>query len=129
MSRHKKYNKMSLLFTFKELWKHLFMNFITDLSLLLYREIVYNAILIVMNRFIKMIRYFSVKQTIFVFELADLFADKILKLHKKSQFIVTDRDSLFISQYWSDFCTHMQIRCLLFIIYHLQINDQIEYQN
>ena len=75
------------------------MNFIADLFLLLYKEVIYNAILIVINKFIKMIRYFLVKQIIFVFKLADLFADKILKLHKKLQFIVTDKDSLFINQY------------------------------
>ena len=61
MFKHKKYNKISFLFTFKELWKHLFMNFIADLFLLLYKRVVYNVILIVMNRFIKMIKYFSVK--------------------------------------------------------------------
>ena len=96
-SRHKKYDKMSFLSTLKESWKHLFMNFITNLSSLLYREIVYDVILIVMNKFIKMIRYFFVKQTISVSELADFFANEILKLHKKSQFIVMNRSSLFIS--------------------------------
>ena len=61
VSKHKKYDKMSFLSTLKELWKYLFMNFIADLFSLLYKEIVYNAILIVMNKFIKIIRYFSVK--------------------------------------------------------------------
>ena len=124
--KYKKYNKMSFLSTLKKSWKHLFMNFITDLSLSLYKKIIYNVILIVMNRFIKMIKYFFIKQTISASELADLFVDEILKLYKKSQFIVTDRDSLFISQYWSDFCTYMQMRHLLFIIYHSQTDNQIK---
>ena len=59
--KHKKYDKIFLLFTFKELWKYLFMNFIADLFSLLYREIIYNAILIVINRFIKIIKYFLIK--------------------------------------------------------------------
>ena len=49
--------------------------------------------------------------------------------HDLSSFIVSDRDSQFISILWKFLCKWLSISLWLFIIYHFQINNQSEQVN
>ncbi len=52
---HKLYKKLIPLSQLEGIWKEILMNFITGLPLSLYREIAYDAILVVVNKYLKMV--------------------------------------------------------------------------
>jgi len=60
---------------------------------------VYDLILVIVDHYMKMTRYLSMKKTLIVVELAELFFEKIALRYEISSDIVIDRDSLFISAF------------------------------
>ena len=75
------------------------MNFIIDLFSSKRRDVVYDSILVIMNRCIKMIKYIFVTIKIDVVTLAKIFYEKILLRFDTSTEIVNDKDSVFISAF------------------------------
>src|SRR5439155_11324505 len=90
---------------------------------------VYNAILVVVDCFTKMAKYFPVRTTITAVDLAKLFHQHIVCSFGTPSSIVTDRGSLFTSQYWSSLCFHMKARRKLSTAFHPQTDGQTERQN
>jgi len=60
---------------------------------------VYDSILMIVDRYMKMTRYLSMKKTLTVVELAELFFEKIALRYEVSSDIIIDRDSLFTSAF------------------------------
>jgi len=60
---------------------------------------VYDLILVIVDHYMKMTHYLSMKKTLIVVELAELFFEKIALRYEISSDIVIDRDSLFISAF------------------------------
>ena len=89
----------------------------------------YDSILVVVDWYTKMVKYFPTRETIKAPELADLFVAKIIMQYKLPESIITDRGSLFTSEYWSMFCYSLMICKKLSIAYHSQTNSQTERQN
>ena len=75
------------------------MNFITNLSSSRRKGCVYDAILIIVDRYIKMIRYLSITKKINVFDLEQLLMKEIFLRFDSSEDIVTNRDSVFTSAF------------------------------
>ena len=75
------------------------MNFIIDLSSSKYRDIIYNSILVVINRYTKIIRYIFITIKINAAELANIFYSNIIYRYDISYDIVSNRDSIFISAF------------------------------
>ena len=75
------------------------MNFIINLLLSKLKGVVYNAILVVINRFIKIIKYLSIIIKIDVVELAKVFHAEIICYYDISNEIISDRESIFISNF------------------------------
>ena len=73
------------------------MNFVIELSLNKYKNVVYNVILVMINRYIKMIRYLFIFIIIDAAALAKLFFIKIVYRYDISYNIVNDRDFMFIN--------------------------------
>ena len=71
------------------------MNFIIELLFNKYKNVVYNAILVMINRYIKMIKYLFVFITIDVAALTKLFFAKIVYRYDISYDIVNNRDFVF----------------------------------
>jgi len=67
-----------------------------------------NAILVIVNRYIKFLGYFTVIITITAVELADLFLEWWL-LFGTLRGIVSDRGTVFNSAFWSLFCLLLKI--------------------
>jgi len=67
-----------------------------------------NAILVIINRYIKFLGYFTILITITVVELADLFLEQWL-LFGTLRGIVSDRGTIFNSAFWSSFCLLLKI--------------------
>ena len=75
------------------------MNFITSLSANKRREIVYDLILIMINRYIKMIKYISVIKKIAIVELIEIFFEEIILRFKILIDIISDKEFIFINIY------------------------------
>jgi len=118
MSRHWLYNEMQLLLCSNDFWKEIIMNMITDLSSCKWDNSVYNAILMIVNCYIKMTKYISMSKTLIAVELANIFFEKIVCWYDIFKEIVSDRDSIFINNYWSEICYQMKIKCRLSIIFY-----------
>ena len=90
---------------------------------------VYNAILVVVDCFMKIAKYFPVRTTITAADLAKLFHQHIVCSFGTPSSIVMDHGSLFISQYWSSLCFHMKARQKLSTAFYPQTDGQMERQN
>jgi hypothetical protein len=75
------------------------MNFIINLSSSRYRDLMYNAILIIINKFIKYSRYISVRKDWNAKFLNDVLFNEIFSKLDMFLLLVSDRESLFIFKY------------------------------
>jgi len=104
------------------------MNFIINL----FDSSEYNAILTIICRLSKKRHYISCitdDEDITVKKTAEMLIQWVYQTHDLSSFIISDRDSQFISILWKFLCKWLSISLWLFIIYHSQIDDQSERVN
>ena len=73
------------------------MNFIIELLFNKYKNVIYNVILVMIDRYIKIIRYLFIFIIIDVAALTKLFFIKIIYRYDMSYDIVNDRDFIFIN--------------------------------
>ena len=73
------------------------MNFVIELLFNKYKNVVYDAILVIINRYIKMIKYLFMFIIIDVAALAELFFIEIVYRYDMFYDIVNDRGFVFIS--------------------------------
>ena len=74
-------------------------NFIMNLSLSKRRGHIYNAIFIIINRYIKMMRYFLIIKKIDSIKLLNLFYNKVVLRFNKFNNIVINYKSVFTSAF------------------------------
>ena len=129
MKCHLSYDKLKLLSRFTNFWKEITLNFITNLSFSKWKEVVYDLILMIVNHYMKMMCYLFMKKNLTVVKLAKLFFEKIALRYEILNDIIIDKDSWFISAFWSKICFYAKMKWWLSIIFHLQTNDQTEQQN
>ena len=109
-------------------WQNIVMNFIINL----FNSYNYNAILTVICRLLKERHYISCitdDENITVKKTAEMLLQWVYQTHDLSSFIVFNQDSQFIFILWKSLCKRLSISLWLFIVYHLQINDQSERVN
>ena len=111
--RHKFYKKL----VSEVSRKIFFMNFIIDLSSSKRESVVYNAILVIINKCTKIIKYLSMIIKIDVAKFTKLFFEKSVLGFDMSTNIVNDKDFLFINAFWSTFYYHAKIKCRLSTIF------------
>ncbi len=75
------------------------MNFIIDLLSIVRRSKVYNTILIIVNRYLKMIYYIACIKEINASELNERLIKKIFSKFRFSRSIINDRELMFILKY------------------------------
>ncbi len=75
------------------------MNIITGLPLSKHSDSVYDAILMIVDCYIKMTQYISISKTLIAMQLADIFFEKIVCCYKTLKEILSDRGSIFTSSY------------------------------
>jgi hypothetical protein len=88
-----------------------------------------DAILVVIDRYSKMVRYIACSQTIDSPQLARLLWDKVFSLFGTPDGIVSDRGPVFTSHFWSALCFHLYTRQRLSTAFHPQTDGQTERQN
>lgn len=89
----------------------------------------YDSILVIVDRYTKMAKYIPTKTTLTAAELATIFAERIAWEYGFPASIVTDRGSLFTSEFWSAFCFYTKVRRRLSTAFHPQTDGQTERQN
>ena len=122
-SHHRFYNEFSSLFILTRSWAEILMNFIIEFFLSCYDDDIYDAILIIINRFSKMTHYIFVKLMWSVENLIDVLFDKMLLIFFEIRKIVFDRKTLFTNDYWSTLCYRIRVIRKLNIVFHSQIDD------
>ena len=80
----------------------------------------YNIILVVVDHFMKMAKYFLVRTTITAVDLAELFYQHIVYSFGILLSIIMDYGNLFTSQYWLSLCFHMKAKQKLSTAFYLQ---------
>ncbi len=129
MKCHLSYDELKSLSRFTDFWKEITLNFITDLSFSKWKKVVYDLILMIVDHYIKMMCYLFMKKTLTVVKLAKLFFEKIALRYEILNDIIIDKDSWFISAFWSEICFHAKMKWWLSIIFYSQTDDQTEQQN
>ena len=127
-------DELKLLKASKHSWTDISLNFITDLLKLKTTadrsdEQLFDAILTVMNWFIKGTHYISTWKMISAVEFTYLLIQKVMRLHMISKSIMSDCESLFTSNFWMSLSKALSITLHLTTAYHSQMNRQTECHN
>jgi hypothetical protein len=127
--KHKFFEQLQSIFMFKKSRLKWIMNFIIDLSFNVSRRVAYDSILVLVNRYTKYARYIRIKQNWIAVQLIDAMIKELFIKCEIFEIIIIDRESLFISKYWSAFCYHLKFAFRYNIAFHSQTDDQTERQN
>jgi hypothetical protein len=127
--KHLSYDDLQSFFLFQDSWQKIIMNFITNLSFNKRSNNVYDFVLVIINRYIKMTFYIFVTKKIIAIELTKIIFDHVMFKYDASKDVVSNRKFVFTSAYWTNICYHMKMKRRLNIIFHSQIDDQTERQN
>jgi hypothetical protein len=122
-SRHLSYDDLQFLLFSQDSWQEIIMNFITNLSSSKRSNDVYNSVLVIINRYIKMTFYIFVTKKIIAIELTKIIFDHVMFKYDASKDVVSNREFVFTSAYWINICYHMKMKKRLSIVFHSQIDD------
>jgi transposase InsO family protein len=127
--RHRPYGNLQSLPIPRRPWSELSMDFITGLPQSIWREQPVDAILVIVDRFTKYCLYFPVSTTINAAELAELFHNEVELIHGPPDGIISDRGSVFTSEFWSELCYVSRVKRRLSTAFHPQTDGQTERAN
>ena len=106
------------------------MDFVTDLPISIdWKRDSYDSILFIVDWLTKMVHYKPVKISFDVLRVAKVMIDMVLRHHGLSNQIVTNREFVFISKFWSFLCYSLGIKRRLSTAFYPQIDNQTEGQN
>ena len=88
------------------------MNFITDMSFARnsYIEKINDAILVLIDKLIKYVTYIATIKDLNIERLVDLMWREFICRHDMMRNIISNRDSLFTSHFWSTLCWHLRAK-------------------
>ena len=123
--RHLRHGELAPLPVPTSPWKGLSCDFITDLPI----SNGYDSILVFVDRMTKMSHFIPCLKTTSAPEFAQLFVSYIVKLHGLPDSIVSDRGSIFTSNFWSTLASILQIDPRKSTSFHPQTDGQTERMN
>ena len=126
---HRPYGVMVALPRPERPFQELTMDFITGLPPSKLRGSVSNAILVFVDRFTKLALYLPTTKDIDSPGLADLFFDAVIRHYGMPKGIVSDRGSIFTSEFWEEVCRAARVKRRLSTAFHPQTDGQTEIRN
>ena len=87
------------------------------------------VILVVVDRFSKYAHLMALSHPYTALTVAKVFIEHVYKLHGMPSTIVSDRDNIFLSQFWKELFKHQCINLHYSTAYHPQSNGQTEVVN
>jgi transposase InsO family protein len=127
--RHAPYGEMKPLPIPQGPFQQLSMDFITDLPPSVRGDRVYDAILVIVDRYTKLAIYVPCNKTCTADDLATMLQEHVIHRFGVPEGIVTDRGSVFTSEYWTNFCYAARVKRKLSTAFHPQTDGQTERQN
>ncbi|MBW0593625.1 hypothetical protein O181_133340 [Austropuccinia psidii MF-1] len=106
-------------------WNCLSMDFLTQLPL--WNS--FDSILVIVNRFSKMVVFSPTMSSITSLDLAHLFIKNIFSKNGLPSSIVSDKGLLFVSSFWTNLCQQLKISRDLSTAYHPETDGQTERVN
>lgn len=106
-------------------WRDISMDFIEGLP----KSEGFTVILVVVDRFTKFAHFIPVKHPYTAKTIATLVFEHVVKLHGMPVTIVSDRDKVFTSNFWTELFQLMGTKLLLSSAYHPQTDGQTERVN
>ena len=107
-------------------WEVISMNFVVGFPLTSHRH---NAILVIVDKLTKSAHFIPVRDTYDVIDVARVFVNKVIHLHRIPKKIISDRDSRFTSRFWTSLQSALGTRLNLSIAYHPEIDGKTERVN
>ena len=126
--RHKCYDDLWSLYIPTHRWKDLSIDFVTRLPLFSdWKSDSYDSILVIIDRFTKIIYYKPVKVTINAPGLAEVIINVVVQHHSLPNSIISDREAIFMSKFWSSLCYFLSIKRRLSTKFHPQTDGEMEH--
>ena len=95
------------------------MDFITELFEINYQEKTVDIIFVIIDRFTKYSWFISISTIINIAELAELFYNQIELEYRNPDRIISDWESVFISEFWSELYYYSKIKLQYSTIFYL----------
>ena len=129
-ARHKPYGLLQSLPALNEPWRDITIDFITGvpLSLGVDRK-AYDAILVVIECYTKLAKYYPVLKSITAEQFGNLFGHTVFCSFDVPSSIVSNQGSIFTSTFWLALCHYLCIKRCLTMTFYPHTNSQTESQN
>jgi hypothetical protein len=127
-SHHAPYGHMKSPDTPAQPWKSIAMDFVVKLPLSKdpWTKIEYDSILVIMCRLTKYAYLIPYLESSTAEDLAAVFTKYILANHGSPEEIISDRDKLFISKFWTTYTSRLGIKRKMSTAFHPQTDGQVE---
>lgn len=107
-------------------WGSISMDFIMHLPL---TKSGYDSVTTFVNRFSKRVRFVPSHGTHTATDVADIFFEKIFRMHGLPDYIVSDRDPKFMSNFWNHLMSRCGIQLKMYTSKHPQTDGSTEIMN
>jgi hypothetical protein len=128
--RHSKHGQLAPLPIPRDIFEEVTLDFITGLPPARDSSgCVFDAILVIVDRLSKMAIYIPALKTWDAKQFAESYFNNVILKYGIQKGIVSDRGSVFTSEFWTEICYQLQVKRRLSTAFHPQTDGQTERQN